>query len=161
MATIMRTLERGIRRALPSLFFVLFVSSPLHAAAPSTITLRDGSTITGEVVSLSDGVYTIKSATLGMITVKESDVRSMTKTAAAAPDPGQMGALQERMTSDPDTMSTLTALQDDPELKAVLNDPEVLNALQSGNVDALLANPKVAHLADDPKVQEITKKLGY
>jgi hypothetical protein len=159
MATIMRTLKLGIRRALPSLLFVLFVSSPLHAAAPSTITLRDGSAITGEVVSLNDGVYTIKSATLGTITVKESDVRSLTK-GAAAPDPGQMGALQERMTSDPDTMSTLTALQDDPELKAVLNDPEVLNALQSGNVDALLSNPKVAHLADDPKVQEITKKLG-
>jgi hypothetical protein len=160
MATIMRTPERGVRRALSSILFVLLASGPLRAATPSTITLRDGSTITGEVVSLSDGVYTIKSATLGRITVKESDVRSLTKD-AAAPDPGQMGAMQERMTSDPDTMNALTALKDDPELKAVLDDPEVLSALQSGNFDALLSNPKLAHLADDPKVQEITKKLGY
>jgi hypothetical protein len=152
----------AMRVALPGLLIVLFASSAAHAAEPSTLTLRDGSTITGEVVSLSDGVYTVRSATLGTITVKAADVRSMSNdTAAPAPAPAQLDGLQERIVSDPDTMNAISALRDDPELKAMLDDPELQSALQSGNLDALLSNPKLAHFAADPRVQEITKKVSH
>jgi hypothetical protein len=152
----------GARVAVPGLCILLCASSAAHAAEASTLTLRDGSSITGEVVSLSDGVYTVRSVTLGTIAVKASDVRSLTNDAAAqAPAPAQPEGLQERLASDPDTMDAIAALQDDPELKAVLDDPELLNALRSGNLEALMSNPKVAHLAADPKIQEITNKLNH
>jgi len=133
---------------------------PARGDDPSTITLRDGSTITGEIVSLKEGVYSIRSTTLGMLTVKAADVRSMRNDSAAQP-PDQLGPIQEQLTSDPDTMSAVSGLKDAPELQAVLDDPEVMSALQSGNIEALLSNPNIARLATDPRVQEITKKLAH
>lgn len=156
-----RPLAIGV--VLPGLLIVLFASNAVHAVEPSTLTLRDGSTITGEVVSLSDGVYTVRSATLGTIAVKAADVVTLTNAAAAAPAPAPapLDGLQERIASDPDTMNAISALRDDPELKAMLDDPELQSALQSGNLDALLANPKLARFAADPRVQEITKKVSH
>ncbi|HXQ24247.1 MAG TPA: hypothetical protein VN812_21375 [Candidatus Acidoferrales bacterium] len=155
-----RPLAIGV--VLPGLLIVLFASNAVHAVEPSTLTLRDGSSITGEVVSLSDGVYTVRSATLGTVTVKAADVRSLTNEATATgPAPAQLDGLQERIASDPDTMNAINTLRDDPELKAMLDDPELQSALQSGNLDALLSNPKLARFAADPRVQEITKKVSH
>jgi hypothetical protein len=79
---------------------------------------------------------------------------------ALAEDPAQVVGLEQRMASDPDTMSAISALQDTPEMKAVLADEELIEALQRGDIDKVLANPKVARLAADPRVQELTKKYG-
>jgi hypothetical protein len=68
--------------------------------------------------------------------------------------------LQDRMSNDPETMSTISALKDSPEVKALLDDHALMDALQRGDLDALLANPKIARLAADPRVQELTKKYG-
>ena len=139
------------------------------AADTNVITLRDGTVITGEVVSLIGGLYTVQSDTLGAVTVRQSDIVSMTRGDAATtagrrpavPEaPTRIDELQQRMASDPETMKAVSALQDNPEIKELLDDPEVLKALQSGDLEVLLANPKLARLAADPKVQEITRKLA-
>jgi len=153
----------GRRGALALLMVVLATvctQLPARAGEPSTITLRDGSTVTGEIVSLTDGVYTIRSTTLGTLSVKAADVTSM-RNEAAAQAPDQLGAIQEQIASDPDTMNAVSALKDAPELQAVLDDPEVMSALQSGNIEALLSNPNIARLAADPRIQEITKKFAH
>lgn len=137
----------------------LSLARPAVAAEASTITLRDGSAITAEILSLNDGVYTVRSQTLGTVTLRQEDVRSVSSEAAAQA-PSQLDAIEQRMTSDPETMSTISALQDSPEMKALLEDPEVLDALKSGNIQGLLSNPKLARLAADPRIQEITKKYA-
>jgi hypothetical protein len=155
----------GAWRSLALLVLLWLPTSAALAAEPSVITLRDGTTITGEVVSMVGGLYSIQSATLGSLTVRESDIRSITKgatspPAAAAGVPSQLDGLQERMAADPETMKAVSALQDSPEIKALLEDPEVMEALRSGNLEVLLANPKLARLAADPRIQEITRKFA-
>jgi hypothetical protein len=126
----------------------------------ATLTLRDGSTISGEVLSLRDGVYTVRSATLGTVTVKQADVRTLSEESVVAPAPGQVDALQARLAADPGTVQAITALSEDPDVQAILNDPDLLAALQKGNLDALLSSPKIARLAADPRVQDITRKFS-
>jgi len=146
------------------LFISLCGGGMAYGGEASTIALRDGSTINGEVLSMHDGVYTIRSETLGTIAVKQSDIRTLTN-GAAVPAPsaaqGQMDAVAARMAADPAVMDAVTALQDSPDVQAVLDDPDLMRAVQSGDLETLLTNPKLAHLAADPRVQDITKKLDH
>lgn len=140
-----------------------------HPAGATTVMLRDGSAISGEVVALKDGVYTIRSRSLGTLAIKQSDVRTLTEDSAVRPRTGdaagrsasELEALQAQMAADPGTVNAINTLQDDPAVAAVLHDPDVLRALQDGNLEALLSNPNIARLAADPRVQDITKKLAH
>jgi len=145
------------RSAALAAVLVLVGLAPRADAA--TITLRDGSTISGEVVSLSNGVYTIRSATLGTVTVRQDDVRSLTEQ-PSAPRAAQLDSVREHIAADPAAMDAITALAADPDIQAILNDPDLLAALRDGNLEALLSNPKVARLAADPRMQSITNRIA-
>jgi hypothetical protein len=128
-----------------------------------TIELKDGSVITGELLSLSGGVYTIKSDSLGVIKLEESKVRAIRSQApagSAAPGTGaEVRGLQEKMMSDKEVMSMIQSLQDDAEFKKLLQDPEVMKAVQSGDVASLMANPQFMKLLNNPTVKDIQKKV--
>jgi hypothetical protein len=130
------------------------------------IELKDGSIITGEVVSLNNGIYTIKSDTLGTLKVEESKVRvirprSLSQGPGAAQNNtnSNVQTLQHRMMSDQEIMGMIQSLQNDPEFKKLLEDPEIMKAVNAGDVAALTANPKFMKLLDNPTVQEIQKKV--
>ncbi len=130
------------------------------------IELKDGSTITGELLSLSGGVYTIKSDSLGVIKLEESKVRairSQSPASSAAPGSGASGAdirsLQDKMMSDKEVMSMIQSLQDDAEFKKLLEDPETMKAVQSGDVATLMANPQFMKLLNNPTVKDIQNKV--
>ena len=53
------------------------VSLPARAAELRQFTLADGGVISGEIESVQNGIYTIKSPSLGTITVKDSEIRSI------------------------------------------------------------------------------------
>lgn len=153
-----RASGRGLTAPLVVLVVTFVALSALPARA-STLTLRDGSTITGEIVAVNDGVYTVRSPTLGTLAIKQSDVGSLTNDAPKQV-PAELNALEERIAADPDAMSSITVLQDDPALQAILGDADVVKALQTGNFEALLSNPKLQHLATDPRIQALTEKLA-
>ncbi len=132
------------------------------------IELKDGSVLTGEVVSLANGIYTIKSGSLGTIKLEESKVRAIREKApAAAPasgsaktdTAGDVRAIQEKMMSDKEIMALIESLRDNAEFKKLLDDPAVMKAVQDGNIAALMANPGFLKLLDDPAVKEIEKKV--
>ena len=132
------------------------------------IELKDGSVITGEVLSLSGGIYTIKSDSLGMLKLEESKIRvirskSPEKSGASGGPAAAQGndtqALQQKMMSDKEVMGMIQSLQDDPEFKKLLEDPEMVRAVQAGDVAALTANPQFMKLLNNPTVKEIEKKL--
>src|SRR5574341_1365277 len=82
------------------LYVLIALSTSSFAAEVREIELNDGSIVTGEVVSLSNGVYTIRAASLGTITIEESKVRSIRQKGAAAPSSdvsAEVRSLQERM----------------------------------------------------------------
>ncbi len=128
----------------------------------------DGSTITGEVQSLSNGIYTIKSESLGIIKIEASKIRAIHAISSsggvgAGSDKGnpsgQIQSLQEKMLSDREIMSLIQTLQNDPEFKKALEDPEIMKAVNAGDVAALLTNPRFMKLLNNITVKEIGEKV--
>jgi hypothetical protein len=132
------------------------------------IELKDGSVITGEVLSLSGGIYTVKSDSLGLIKLEESKIRAIrSKTpekggasgGPAAAQGNDTHALQQKMMSDQEIMGMIRSLRDDPEFKKVMEDPGVMKAVKDGDISALLANPQFMKLLNNPTVKEIEQKV--
>jgi hypothetical protein len=146
-----------------ALVIVLVARSAL-AGGPREIELRDGSIITGDVVSLSNGIYTIKSESLGTVKIEESKVnvirpKSSPQGAGASQSAGgEVRSLQIKMMSDQEIMGLIQSLQNDPEFKKILEDPDILKAINAGDIPALMANPKFMKLLNNSTVQEIQKK---
>jgi hypothetical protein len=135
----------------------------VNGAEIREIELTDGSVIAGEIVSLSGDVYTVRSATLGIIQIEESKVRTIRrKTAtgtAGAPD-SQIKSLQDKMLNDPETMHMIQSLQNDPDFQTILQDPEIMKAVQNGDLVTLMANPQFMRLLNKQTLQEIKNKTA-
>lgn len=67
--------------------------------------------------------------------------------------------LQKRILTDDGIMAIVLALQDDPELQAVLGEPKIMAAIKAGDINALMNDPRFMRLMDNPRVQEITRRL--
>ncbi len=128
----------------------------------------DGSTITGEVQSLSNGIYTIKSESLGIIKIEASKIRAIHAISSLGgvgagsgngSSSGEIQSLQEKMLSDKKIMSLIQTLQNDPEFKKALENPEIMKAVNAGDVAALLANPRFMMLLNNITVKEIGEKV--
>jgi len=133
----------------------------VNAAETREIELADGSVITGEVVSLSGGIYTVRSATLGTLRIEESKIRAIRLQGSAAPSGvgGQTKSLEDKMLGDSEIMDAIRALQNDPDFQKILQDPEIMKAVQTGDIDALMRNPAFMKLLNKQAVQDINKKL--
>jgi hypothetical protein len=149
------------------LFSVLFLAQESRAGEIRAIELKDGSVVTGEVVSLINGKYTIRSASLGTVLIEESKVRVIRPVAASAAansaltnnNAGDISALQNRMMNDKEIMSKIESLQNDPEFMKILEDPEVIKAVTSGDTAALMANPRFLKLMNNSTVRDIEQKV--
>jgi hypothetical protein len=139
--------------------------------------LTDGSVLVGEALGLADGVYRIRTATLGDIDVEASRIRRMERADAgggglagagfgaagdnAAP-PGyasQIQGLQQRMVGDSGIMESIIALQGDPELQRAVADPELIGLITSGNVEALRNHEGFGRLMQHPGIRAIIEQL--
>jgi hypothetical protein len=67
--------------------------------------------------------------------------------------------LKNRMLKDEGIMALIAAMQNDPEMQAVLGDPSIVGAVQSMDVDTLTNNPAFMKLLNNPGVREIVKKM--
>lgn len=131
------------------------------------IKLIDGSVISGEVLSLNSGIYTIRSDSLGIVKLEESKVHTIRSkspsmnapSAQNSSSPGEIQSLQQKMMGDKEIMDLIQSLQGDPEFQKILEDPEVMKAVSAGDVAALAANPKFMKLLNNPTVQEIENKV--
>jgi hypothetical protein len=149
------------------LFATLFLSAECHAGEVRAIELRDGSVVTGEVLSLTNGKYTIRSGSLGNVQIEESKVLSIRPVSApaantgAAPDnrAGDINALQNRMMNDKEVMNKIQSLQNDPEFMKILEDPEIMKAVNSGDISTLMANPRFLKLMNNSTVRDIEQKV--
>ena len=141
-------------------------------ASATTVVLRDGTVIQGEVKSLQDGVYTIETASVGTLHVRAADVRSIDEdgkspstSGAGQPAKGSssgvdpLEAAKSQIIADPKLLATVLALQDEPEVLAVLSDPEVIKAIAANDYTALTSNPKIVALMQNPKVRAIIETL--
>jgi hypothetical protein len=153
-------------------FFLLLgvLYGSVFAGQLREIELDDGSVICGEIISFSNGVYTLKSGSLGTIQINESKIRLIrskphAKTEADIAEQPKSSistdvqALQKLMVGDETIMSKILSLQNDPEFQEILQDPAIINAVNSGDIDTLLSNPKFMKLLNNPKLQEIGRDM--
>ena len=156
----------------------------LQTASAATIVLQDGSVIRGDIRSLQNDVYTIRTDSMGTLAIRKQDVRSIDLTDESAPRnatrteprasspaaprtapgiaPGpampsaaEFESMQRQLMGSPDMLSAIQALQNDPQVLSVLSDPEVMNAIATGDINTLMNHPKVIGLTRNPGVREI------
>ncbi len=147
------------------LLLLSFQISVAAAGGMRQIELTDGTMITGEVQSLNNGIYTIKSESLGTIKIEDSKIRAIRDKSSSpaasgnAHTGGELNDLQKKMANDREVMGLIQSLQDDPDFKKILEDPEMMKALQEGNIAALTSDPRIMKLLNNPTVKEIEKKV--
>ncbi len=142
-------------------FGLIIGNSPVLASEMREIELTDGSVISGQIVSLSKGVYTVRSGALGTLQIRESKIRAIRTKGPGREDTGdQLKSIQQKMMGDDDIMSLVKAVQSDPDFQEVLKDPEVMKAVQAGDIAALMTNPKVMQLLNKQAVQRIKDKIS-
>ena len=153
------------------LFFLCLFVAGGFAGEIKDIELKDGSVIYGEIVSYSNGSYTIKSSSLGNIKIDDSKILSIRIRSAGRGNEKQQGkkggiandqvqALQNVMATDKEILKMILSLQNDPDFQKVLSDPAVMNAVTSGDISALTSNPKFMKLLNKSTVKDITGKVG-
>jgi hypothetical protein len=155
------------------LLLVLFVSmftALANTAYGKKIELTDGSVLDGEIVSFSEGKYTVQNPSLGMLQIEASKVHSISESSAASSeetipsDPAvvqsAMQRLQPAIMDNLDIMKTVVSLISSPDFRALVNDPEVMNAVKSLDVKTLMANPKFINAINNPAVKDIEQKLN-
>ena len=148
-------------------FMLGLCTAVAQAGEMKEVVLKDGSVISGEVLSLTNGIYTVKSDILGTIKIEESKIRLIREkspggTGQATLNSGSTGdvkSLQEKMMGDKEVMDLIQNLQNDPDFKKLLEDPEIMKAVNAGDVATLAADPRFVKLLNNPKVQEIQKKV--
>jgi len=163
-------------RILYGLFFFFLASFSCNALGGQVceIQLVDGGVILGEIISHNDGNYVVRSNSLGVLKVKESEIqvirfgshpaddRSKKKEIIDGPRKGvsaEMESLQESMMNDKDVMEKVMRLQNDPKMQELLKDPGFMKAINSGDIPTLLANPKFMELLNNPEIKEIQKEV--
>ena len=140
------------------------VSLPCGPASAETLELNDGTVIHGEIKSLQNGVYTVETDALGTVRVPKQNVRTIDQGSGnttgspareSLPSQPEIEAMQLRIIQDQSLLAMLLALQNDPEVQAILADPEIMGALASGDLAALMNHPKIIALTRNAKVREV------
>lgn len=151
-------------RLIRTSFILLLLLFAQNAAAGEirVIELTDGSTITGEVLSMANGVYTIKSDSLGTVKLDAAKIRTIRAKPAGPGASSSQGrdveTLREKMVSDKEIMTMILSLQNDPDFAKALEDPAIVKAVNEGDVATLTANPKFMKLLNNATVKEIRQK---
>ncbi len=132
-----------------------------HVAAggDQEIEFTDGSVIFGEIVTLEEDIYTIKSIGLGTVRVERSKIRAIRPRSNTETTREQLNALDQKMMNDDEILTLLLGIESDPAFKEILEDPEIMKRVLSGDIPGLMSNPKFMKLLDNPTIQEIRSKI--
>jgi len=120
------------------------------------VNLNDGSIIHGEIMSLSDGLYTLKSVSLGTIKIEESKVQSITPLKNIKKE---IQTFEQKIMNDAELLNIVLPLQDDPDFQKALEDPSIIEAVEAGDMNALLSNPKFIKLLNNATILNIRDKI--
>lgn len=142
------------------------------SGAERIITLTDGSTIKGNVVSLQNDTFVVKTL-LGTLDIKASQIVSMsrpgnrkkkaaptitrdaTKRDTAAAGRRAIASIQKGIAGNTSLMRDLLQLQNDPQMKAVLSDPTLMKEVKDLDLSKLAKDPRIQALMNNPAVRDI------
>ncbi len=162
------------------LVIVLACACSICVADQRWIELNDGSRIQGEVISMTNGKYRIRSESLGIVHLNENQVKSISLSGSSNPQSGisrsansrsansrsaitqqkaGVEAIQSSLINNTSIMESIMKLQNDPDMMAVLRDPEVMSAVQRLDFEALRNNPRFKRLLENSQVRQIQSKV--
>jgi hypothetical protein len=161
---------RRARRSLAAAAGALLLlgSAPARGGELRDIELSDGTHLRGEIVSAANGSFHVRSESLGEVDIPEERVRSIASVdKSAAPHVDAAGgaaqtspsaaaeSMQHSLAANPKAMERVLALQDDPNVRAILADPALMQAIQSNDLETLGRDPRIRALLESPTVQEL------
>ena len=152
--------------------FFLALNAAAYCGQVSKIELTDGSVINGEIVSYVNNVYTINTATFGVIKVgveKVSKIESANYALSHTsinpnvqkenPAQSQVSTYGQMLMKNPENAAIMTGLASDSQFQEMARDPQVQDAVKAGDLQALMKNTKFMNIVNSPEVQESLKKL--
>ena len=153
-------------------FFILIAFVPGTAAAGESVQIQliDGSMVSGKITSFREGVYTLRSESLGTIIIDESQIKLIRMdshgTAPWEPVNAPNGSvdntiqtLQQSMTQNPQIMELIQTLQNDPEIQSLIQDEGIMDAVNAGDINTLMSNPEFIKIFENPSIQQIQKEV--
>ena len=159
-----------------TMFLAAVLCGSAFAGEIREIVLTDGSVITAEILSFTNGVYTLQSDIMGKIIVEDEKVKEIRKKSAGkAAEKQDMASpalkglnlngqdfqgIQESITGNPELMEIVNSLENDPDIQKIMADPRLMEAVRSGDVGTLITTPEVQRLLNNPKVQSIGRELA-
>ena len=136
-----------------------------NAGEVQNIRLRDGSVIRAEIIELKNGVYTLRSPSIGTMRVKQNDVVGTGGGAApVARSPGRASAsrgiesTREALQSNPGAMERIMSLKGDPDMRRILNNPKLMEAIRRGDLNSLANDPDIRKLMNNPAVRDLIRR---
>jgi hypothetical protein len=139
-----------------------------HAGGLHEMELKDGSVISGEILSMDGDTYTIRTQSLGDLKIRESEIKAIRVESppGGEEDPGpthsrgpEFQAVLRMLMKDSEVMDMIGGLQADPDFQKVLEDPDIMKAVERGDTSALMRDPKFRALLEHPKVKAIRDKI--
>ena len=147
---------------MKKLFFALLLLATVARAETFSWTDRKGTVHFTDSLGKIAAAYRSSAKPLGM-DVNEPTPANNAQSRQPAADKGsgapQVDELKERMLQDEGVMALIRAMQNDPEMQALLSDPAILAAIQAGDIGTLTSNPDFMKLLDNPKVRAIQQKM--
>jgi len=104
------------------------------------------------------GSYRKSAKPLGISTSTDSS-RVSSAPSQGSNDFSGVATLKDRMLQDQGVMEQIRALQNDPEMQALLSNPDIIRAVQSGDYSVLVNNPAFLRLLNNARVKEIGKRM--
>jgi hypothetical protein len=153
------------------LFFIALWSAGFASAGwgqeKRVITLSDGTRISGQIVSYSSGLYTVRTENLGEFKIEDSSVVSISSgsTAPAKETPAAGGLqadisqVQTAIMSNPEMMQDIEKLLADPDIMNLLADKNFINDIMSQDPARIQANPKTRQFMNNPAIKEMMETM--
>ncbi len=148
-----------------AIFLAVFTPLALAQQNPQTISLKDGTSIKGQLIDISNGQYTVNTSTMGQIKVPASQILSIH---ADGVNPGSssvnsggkfsadtVNSMKNNMMQDPEIMSLMQDLVKDPEIAAIMQNPSLMQDALSMDPERIKNNPAVQKLMQNPKMLKI------
>jgi hypothetical protein len=133
---------------------ITIISSFLLANSAKTIVLKDGNKINGKVMSLQNGVYHIKTKSLGMIEIDEVQIDAIYNSNSS--NTIQTQRIRRPRSSNINTSANLMnsasmmnsankmnpaliqQMMSNPNYVKIINNPDIIKAVQGGDMSAIM-----------------------
>ncbi len=144
-------------------FLLISNTSAQTPEAKKNIKLKDGTILKGRVISMEDGVYTIRTPYLNEIAINEEDIETISDHVVQPLTQdllrNEVEAVQGQVIANPALMQEIQETMNNPKIREIMQDPEFINAVMSMDPEAIKNNEKTYEMLQQPEIKELFQKI--